>query len=99
MTASFGTRLFNTLHERKRDLFFIGVALFALGTVVRRELMVKGMIENPNRKEATKGLPRVERGSSPPEGMRLSPFFGDCGVVWCCVFGLDSLVDENVGRS
>lgn len=56
----FQTRAWNFLLQRKRDFFFAGVALFALGTVVRRELMMKGVVAPPSSNQA-KGLPRVER--------------------------------------
>lgn len=55
---SFGTRAWNFFHQRKRDIFFASVAIFALGTVARRELMMKGVVRPP---DAPQVNPRVER--------------------------------------
>jgi hypothetical protein len=57
----FKTRLWKFIIERKRDFFFASVALFALGTVVRRELMMKGVVPPPQVQQQQKIMPRVER--------------------------------------
>lgn len=58
---SFASRVVNFVHEKRRDIFFAGVALFALGTVARHEMMKKGVIAAP---PAQVDLhPKVERKS------------------------------------
>lgn len=48
------------MYERKRDLFFASVALFALGSVVRREMIGKGVVRAPEAQNQ-QIQPRVER--------------------------------------
>ncbi|AAZ12465.1 uncharacterized protein TEOVI_000623800 [Trypanosoma equiperdum] len=56
--ASFTQRTMNFFRTYKRDLFFTCVAFMAIGTVARRELMVRGVVSPPQKIEA---VPRVER--------------------------------------
>jgi hypothetical protein len=43
--AGFATRAWNFVFQKKREIFFAGVAAFALGSVVQRELASKGIVQ------------------------------------------------------
>lgn len=60
MAANLKTAAMNFFQSRKQDVFFFGIAVFALGIVARQEMMKKGILARPV-VEDNDISPKVER--------------------------------------